>query len=254
MVDALHVHSYGSVDAPPVLFLHGITGHGARFRRLAEDHLREYQVIAPDLRGHGRSDRLPPWTFEQHAADLLHLIDSRNLGPIPVVAHSFGALVALHLARLAPQRVRRLVLLDPAVHIPPAKALEYAQASTVVRATRADAIGTQRFDWPDEPDEHIEEEVDANWVEVDGTWRPRYCPEALITAWSEMCRAPQLPPPGVSTLLVRATREDFVSPEYINACRFALGDDFRLVSVDLSHMMYLDDPQGTAELIDGFIA
>ncbi|CRK61794.1 alpha/beta hydrolase fold [Alloactinosynnema sp. L-07] len=252
MSDALHVHSYGPVDSPPLLMLHGVCGHGARFRRLAETLLRGYHVIAPDLRGHGLSDRLPPWTLEQHAADLLRVLDSRGLDKTTVVGHSYGGLVALHLAHLAPRRVGRLVLLDPAVNVKPEQALEYAQTAEVIRADRGEALATQRHDWPGEPEEHIEEEVAANWVEVDGTWRPRYSPAAVITAWSEMCRAPVLPLPGLPTLLVEATREAFVGPDFVKACKFALGDEFRHVGLDLGHMLYLEDPAATAELIDGF--
>ncbi|WP_436494037.1 alpha/beta fold hydrolase [Actinokineospora sp. HUAS TT18] len=254
MSDGLHVHAYGSADSPPLVILHGVCGHGARFRRLAETHLRDHHVIAPDLRGHGLSDWLPPWTLEQHAADLLRVLDSRGIDKAPVVGHSYGGLVALHLARLAPQRVTGLVLLDPAVNVKPAQALEYAQTSDVVRADRAEALATQRHDWPGEPEEHIEEEVSANWVEVDGTWRPRYCPAAVITAWSEMCRAPVLPPPGLPTLLVEATREEFVGPDFVKACRFTMGAEFTHVGVDLGHMVYLENPAGTAKLIKEFVS
>ena len=59
----LHLHEWGDPGAPVVLCLHGVTGHGLRFRRLAEERLAtRYRVLAPDLRGHGRSGWEPPWT------------------------------------------------------------------------------------------------------------------------------------------------------------------------------------------------
>lgn len=51
----LNTHLFGPTDAPEVLALHGLTGHGRRWRNLAEQHLPDVRVIAPDLRGHGRS-------------------------------------------------------------------------------------------------------------------------------------------------------------------------------------------------------
>ncbi len=48
----LHVHRFGPADGPPVLALHGVTGHDARF---AADALPDFSVLAPDLRGHGTS-------------------------------------------------------------------------------------------------------------------------------------------------------------------------------------------------------
>ena len=52
----LHVYEWGDPDAPPVVCLHGVTAHGERFMQLAEERWAEhFHVIAPDLRGHGRS-------------------------------------------------------------------------------------------------------------------------------------------------------------------------------------------------------
>ena len=49
----LHLHEWGDPDAPAVVCLHGVTGHGERYRRLAE-RWPGFRVIAPDLRGHGQ--------------------------------------------------------------------------------------------------------------------------------------------------------------------------------------------------------
>ena len=51
----LQLHEWGDRTAPPVVALHGIGGFGRRFRKLAEEHLEGYRVVAPDLRGHGSS-------------------------------------------------------------------------------------------------------------------------------------------------------------------------------------------------------
>jgi lipase len=51
----LNVHRFGPDEGPAILCLHGVTGHGLRFRRLANDCLAGRRVLAVDLRGHGRS-------------------------------------------------------------------------------------------------------------------------------------------------------------------------------------------------------
>src|SRR5690242_5407196 len=48
----LNVHLFGPADAPAVLAIHGITGHGGRFARTAREGLPERRVVAVDLRGH----------------------------------------------------------------------------------------------------------------------------------------------------------------------------------------------------------
>ena len=104
---ALHLHTWGPRDAPPVLVVHGVRNTGARYRRLAEEGLPHRRVIAPDLRGHGSSAWDPPWDVATHVADLVALLDDEGLGPVPVIGHSFGGFLALRLAAAVPDRVSR---------------------------------------------------------------------------------------------------------------------------------------------------
>jgi lipase len=233
--------------------LHGIGGHGARWQSMAEKQLAEFRVLAPDLRGHGRSEPHPPWTLEQHAADLLSVIDAYSLASLSVVGHSFGAAVALHLSRLAPQRVGSLVLLDPVVGVDPAIALQRAEDEHRVFADRAEAEAAQRVDWPGVSEEVIAAELDAHLEQDPGGWRFRYRPPAVTTAWSEMARAAMLPNEGTPTLLVPALRENYVHPEFVRACQFVLGDDFEVFGLNAGHMLYLERQADIGELITEFI-
>ena len=61
----LNVHHFGDPDGEPLLAVHGITAHGRRFRRLAEEALPQRRTVAVDLRGHGRSVYDGPWSIPQ---------------------------------------------------------------------------------------------------------------------------------------------------------------------------------------------
>jgi lipase len=249
----LHVHEFGPPDGIPLLALHGLTGHGGRWRHLARTRLPQFRVVAPDLRGHGRSNPLPPWTLEQHAADLLAVIDGYGMDTVPVLAHSFGAAIAFHLVRLAPGRLSRLVLLDPAVGVNPTFALEQASVPARTFADQREAFQAQRHDWPTATDDAITEEVGEHLEQYNGGWRFRYQPASVATAWSEMARTPVLPGPGTAILLVRAMREQFVTPALVNGCQLALGPEFELVNMDCGHMIYLERPDETGELVARFV-
>lgn len=70
-------------------------------------------AITPDLRGHGRSDkprRAVDYTPRQLAADLVAVLNTLELEQVDVIGYSMGSRVAAALTRLAPERVRRLVL------------------------------------------------------------------------------------------------------------------------------------------------
>jgi len=115
----LHVHAWGDADAPAVVCLHGVTSTGAVFAPLAARLPRH--VLAPDLRGHGRSTREPPWRIETHLDDLRELF-----GRGPWIGHSFGGRLVIELATRFPELVERAVLLDPAIRVRPAYALHAA--------------------------------------------------------------------------------------------------------------------------------
>jgi len=112
----LHVRRVVDPPAPPVLLLHGLGVGGVVFQAFARRLLPFLAAVAPDLRGHGQSDAPSSgYTPPDYALDLAELIgDAEGLTPpLPVVGHSLGALVALELARLRPELVSWLVLLDP---------------------------------------------------------------------------------------------------------------------------------------------
>ena len=95
---------------------HGVTGHGLRFRRLGEERLgSRHRVRAVDLRGHGRSGWNEPWTIDQQVEDLVETAGA----PADWIGHSYGGRLIVELVARRPELVRRAVLLEPALWVPP---------------------------------------------------------------------------------------------------------------------------------------
>ncbi|MFF7951761.1 alpha/beta fold hydrolase [Streptomyces griseorubiginosus] len=253
----LYTHRYGVPGTRPVMALHGIQAHGARWRRLAERYLPGVYVVAPDLRGHGRSTWEPPWSVERHVMDLLAVMDQLELAQVDVVGHSFGGLIGIHLSRTAPERVRRLALLDPSVGLAPAGLHDLARRTMQAPsfADREQARAEREARWPfaspgavaDEVAEHLE-------AAPDGRWRWRFNPAAVVTACSEMALPAVLPPSTVPTLLAIARRSGFVRPEFVAACRSSLGDALAVAELDSDHMLYLERPDEVGTLLHRFFA
>lgn len=110
----LHTALWGPADpaAPTILAVHGVTASHKAWPYLAEA-LPEVRIIAPDLRGRGRSNALPaPYGMPSHAEDLAAVLAALAAGPVVVVGHSMGAFASVVLANLFPERVRSLVLVD----------------------------------------------------------------------------------------------------------------------------------------------
>jgi len=241
MANALNLHELGDPDSRPLLALHGVTGHGGQWRRVAE-HLSGYRITAPDLRGHGRSTAEPPWTLERHTADVLALLGEPT-GTV-LVGFSFGGLVAARVAATAPDRIAALVLVDPAVEVDPAFAADTANL-TKTSADLAAAREVQRHDWPEVPDDVLERELAENWVRVDGRWRTRAEPAAVLAAWQEMLRPAVPPPSSVRTLVIRSLRSGIVPDSYLTGVT--------AVDLDCGHLIPQDRPAELAALIDGFV-
>jgi pimeloyl-ACP methyl ester carboxylesterase len=96
-----------------IVCLHSSTGSSAQWRGLTQTLAERWQLLGPDLHGHGRS---PAWPAD--AGDTLHTdaaAVSARAGPgrMHLVGHSYGAAVALQMALRHPQLVASLTLYEP---------------------------------------------------------------------------------------------------------------------------------------------
>lgn len=112
----LHVARAGS--GPPLLLLHGWPEFWLTWAPVMERLAGRFQLIAPDLRGFGESDK-PDGDRpsdkagpEVHAADLLGLMDALGIARAGLVSHDVGASVAQVLGRAAPARMTGLFFFD----------------------------------------------------------------------------------------------------------------------------------------------
>lgn len=103
-----------------VVLLHGLASNLTRWSEFVE-HTRlkdHWDLLRPDLRGHGGSFLRDRLTMEVWSEDLLALLDAERRERAVLIGHSLGAHVALHFAARHRDRVRGLALIDPA--FPPA--------------------------------------------------------------------------------------------------------------------------------------
>lgn len=105
-------------SGPPAILLHGWPGDRADFRALAPLLAGDADVVVPDLRGFGASDKhaVDPregYSAAAQARSVAGLIAELGLGPVVVAGYDIGSRIAQTLAREAPQLVRALVVAPP---------------------------------------------------------------------------------------------------------------------------------------------
>ncbi|HVR10281.1 MAG TPA: alpha/beta fold hydrolase [Thermoanaerobaculia bacterium] len=104
-------HGHGQ----PLLLLHGFNGAGSDWASFLESWSADYELIIPDLRGHGRSTNPSrQYTHRQAAKDLIALLDRLGIASCKAVGVSGGGNALLHLATRAPGRVEAMVLVSAA--------------------------------------------------------------------------------------------------------------------------------------------
>ena len=115
---ALHVGRWGDGDQI-VVAAHGITGNHRAWQGVARALDPSISLVAPDLRGRGRSTLLPgPFGMRSHAQDMTAILDHLRLDRAVLVGHSMGAYVATTAATTDPKRWSSIVLVDGGVALP----------------------------------------------------------------------------------------------------------------------------------------
>jgi pimeloyl-ACP methyl ester carboxylesterase len=123
-----------SGDGPVVLAAHGITSNHRSWSLVADALGADATLVAPDLRGRGRSNRLGgPYSIAQHADDCAAILDHLGADHAVVAGHSMGGFVATAFATRHPDRVRAVVLVDggPPLAVPPGIDPDDALAATL---------------------------------------------------------------------------------------------------------------------------
>ncbi|HEX9839783.1 MAG TPA: alpha/beta hydrolase, partial [Anaerolineales bacterium] len=107
-------YATGPANGPPLLLLHGVTSNWQSFLPLIPDLCQNYQISAMDLRGHGLSGKIKRgYALVNYSADVLHFVQTKLKRSTVILGHSFGALIAIHVAAKLPQYIRGIILLDP---------------------------------------------------------------------------------------------------------------------------------------------
>jgi len=256
---SLHYLDWGG-DGPPLVMLHGLTGHAHTWDHTAAALGDRYRVIALDQRGHGDSGWAPPYGGGQMAEDLLAFLDALRLGEVTLMGLSMGGLVAFIFAASHPERVRDLIVLDIGPEIAPAGARQVAAglAAKHVFSSEDEAVAQARAFNPRPTEEALRHRVRHNLRPLpDGTLTFKYddalrergaifdrSTDQLWAAWEAV---------SCPVLLVRGDESDILA---VDTAQRMLASNARasLAGVpDCGHSITLDNPRGLLDVVNPWL-
>jgi len=254
----LHSRRWGPEESDCVVCVHGVAQHGGIFGDLATRLAGQgHSVVAVDLRGHGESDREPPWNTEAHVADLFETLDSLGIERATWVGHSFGGRLVAAAAAGAPERTKALALLDPGLEVSPALALQSAEIERLDWSF-ATADGALNAVLSNGATVAPDRELVAAYVKddirkgPDGRFRFRFSPSAAVVAWNEVT-LPAPPIAQVPTLLIIAEVSLVLAGSLKPRYREALGDLVTEVTVPNGHNLLWESREETISAIEKFV-
>ena len=115
----LYVEQVGPEDGPVIFYLHGGPGYNSHsFRDLIGEDLDRYRMIYADQRGSGRSYASADFTINDLADDTQTTLDTLEIESASLLAHGFGAQIAIRAAGTFPTRISGLILVSPWFSMP----------------------------------------------------------------------------------------------------------------------------------------
>lgn len=238
-------------DGPPILLLHGIGGNRTVWNTVIPLLETDFRVIAPDLRGHGRSAAPPgsTFSFEEMLGDVVHLLDARGLDSAHWVGLSGGALLALRAALDARARCRSLTMVSGAAYTDShTRAIAERWAETYAKEG-PDSFALRLLKdlyYPDWIEDHLDLADELRQDVKDHDYRPAVRWAEAMGRFDERNRIASI---EVPTLIVQAMDDAIVDASHGRILRQTIpGAQIRILP-QTGHMIPLERPQETAEAI-----
>ncbi|HTW55849.1 MAG TPA: alpha/beta fold hydrolase [Thermoplasmata archaeon] len=255
MAPPVELHTRDEGAGAPILLVHGVGGDHTIWNAVLPTLAREFRVLAPDLRGHGRSAAPPGSTFSlaEMRDDLLAVLASKGLRSVHWVGLSAGALIGLREALDATERIRSLTMLAGAGFTDARTRAIAARWAETLAEDGPDAYALRLLKdlyYPDWIEAHLEV-ADRLRAEVERRdLGPALKFAEAAATFDERPRVAALVPP---LLLVQGIADGVVDAAHGRILRQSVpGAQLRLLP-ETGHMIPVERPAETAEAIATFV-
>lgn len=257
-----HYRDWGDPSAPPLVLLHGFTGHARSWDTFASSLQERLRLLALDQRGHGESAYAGDYAPARMLEDVEAFRRALGLERFRLLGLSMGGRNAYAYAAARPEAVERLVIVDIGPEIGKAglnRIRTAVQATSDVFQDPEEAVALMRAGNARAPEAELRHRCLNNLIQrPDGNWTWRYDPvlrdpqRGLPQADPE-AGWQQLSQIACPTLLVRGEESDVLDREVADRMRREIRD-CRFVEVkDAGHSVPLDSPLGFQAAVRSFL-
>ena len=259
MMNLLAHRVTGNPDGPPLFLLNGGLMTMAAWEKIAAPLEDAFRIVRCDFRGQLFSPGVPEPRLEPHAEDLVALLDALEIERIHAAGTSFGALVALRLAALHPERVASVIAITGTEKVTP----ELWAASARVRDACLEAVaggdGGRVYDLVI-PATYSPEYLEANAATLalyrrqvgllPAAWYAGLAP--IIGVLEGLDLTPYLPLIPAPTLVVAGERDTMFPLEHSRALAAGIPGARLEIVPGGSHGLVIEQPEKTVEILRRF--
>jgi esterase len=244
-------------DGPPLVMLHGFTGHAHSWDHTAAALSGRYHVLALDQRGHGHTEWARTYGSRLMMEDVRRFLDALQLDKVTLMGLSMGGNVAYLFAARYPERVERLVVLDigPVVATAGAQRIAAGLGAADTFGSEEEAVAEARLANPRPTEQSLRHRVTHNLRPTgDGLLTYRWDKalrdgSAARDDHSEAERWEAWRSVTCPTLLVRGEDSDILALETAEQMLQENRNTALAVVPDCGHSITLDRPEGLVEAL-----
>ncbi|HTT14475.1 MAG TPA: alpha/beta fold hydrolase [Thermoplasmata archaeon] len=240
---------------PPVVLLHGAAGSHTVWNGVVGRLAKKYRVLAPDLRGHGKSPAPAgsTYSFEEMMADVLHFADGRSIDSAHWVGLSGGALLALRIALDAPERTRSLTMISGAAYVDAHTRSIAERWSDLYAKEGGDAFALRLLKdlyYPDWVEAHLEVADELRREVKRRDFGPAVAWGRAMAKFDEKNRIASVRAP---TLIVQAMDDQVVDASHGRILRQSILHAQMRILANTGHLVPVERPAETIEAIEALV-
>jgi 3-oxoadipate enol-lactonase len=242
-------------EGPAIVLLHGVGANHTLWNAVIPDLVGSFRVVAPDLRGHGRTPAPPgsEMTFDELARDVLGLLDAKGVPTAHLVGMSGGAFLALRMALDRPDRVKSLTMVSGAAYCDNHTRSVAERWIETYTKEGADPFALRLLKdvyYPDWIEEHLDfaDQVRAEVARTD--YGPAVRWSRAMMKFDERNRIASVARP---TLIIQAMDDQVVDASHGRILRQSILDAQIRIFAETGHMIPIERPSETAAAVGKFV-